>query len=285
MQILEKIWNDIKQGENLDLYPLVIVAFTLAILNLLGIVSEPQIFSVILAALGFVAVSALVSRFKFDDLAYKIQAIQKGNQEQMRPLHEVVSRLGIPAEINFEPGESGTGKFYKRLIEYICSASEGDEILIMGQSRGGGEPKETVEYQNYREEYSKALLQKAKEPDITYRRIICFEDSPGEGKIQPGQVRQWIIDHSKEMLAIKKIKPGKVFLKKGKTLSRSDVFILKDKVASIVIDIRDPSTGLFHAEGGIIFYNPPNGQIIKKLYSLFMMTDDQSIAVKPEDFE
>ncbi len=279
MQIAKKIWSDIKHGENLDLYPLVAVALILAVLNLLGIVAQPLVFSVILAALGFLAVSALVSRFRFADLSHQLKGTHKETQEWLYPLGDILSRLGTPAEIDFEPTENGTGKFYKRLAEYVCNASAGDEILVMAQSRAG-EPKETQAYQNARAEYINALQKKAREPNITYRRILCLENNPGERKIQSSQVRRYMLDHSREILAIRKTKPGQVSLKTGKVLFGSDVFILKDKIAFISLDIRDPSTGYTHVDGAIVFHSPPNGQIIQHLYSLFMMTDEQSVAVE-----
>jgi len=62
MGIFRQAWDDIRRGQNIDLYVTVILALGLAVLNILGRASEPWTISTILAALGILAVSALSSR-------------------------------------------------------------------------------------------------------------------------------------------------------------------------------------------------------------------------------
>jgi hypothetical protein len=146
---------------------------------------------------------------------------------------------------------------------------------------GGGRehPRETKEYKKSRHEYSQALLQKVREPGITYRRIICFDEGPVQGKIEPGYIREWLLEHSRELLEIKKHKPGKVSLKKGTVVFGPDIFLVKNKVAVISLDIRDPISNLVHTDGTLIFHNPPDAKIIEHLYDFCMIADDGSIAV------
>jgi hypothetical protein len=195
---------------------------------------------------------------------------------------QIEDRLGIPAEIEFEPIDIGTGKFYKRLADYIRKTGPGDEIVVIAhyRPRGGEESsRETEQYRQARQEYSQTLIEKAREPGITYRRIICFDESPEQIKIAVPHVKQWMIEHAKQMLELKKIKPGKITLKKGRALFDPDILVIKDKLAVISLDIRD-AEGHIHTDGVLIFHNPPNGDIIQQLYELFMMADNKSLPVE-----
>jgi len=59
MTILKQIWDDIKRGENLDLYLTIVVVFGLGILNIVGSPPQAWVTSATLAALGVLAISAL----------------------------------------------------------------------------------------------------------------------------------------------------------------------------------------------------------------------------------
>ncbi len=68
MRFLRKIWEDIKQGENLDLYLTVLAALILAILNLVGFALPSVINSFSLAILALLAVAMLGNRYRLDKL-------------------------------------------------------------------------------------------------------------------------------------------------------------------------------------------------------------------------
>lgn len=72
MQILRRIWNDIKRGENIDLYITVCAAFSLVILNLLGLASSTLIGSLTLAILGLISISLLGNRHNVGELVEKL---------------------------------------------------------------------------------------------------------------------------------------------------------------------------------------------------------------------
>ena len=67
MKQIMNIWDDIKQGENIDLYLTVFVSITLALLNIFGLAHNDWIPSITLAVLGLLAVSSLVNRKKIED--------------------------------------------------------------------------------------------------------------------------------------------------------------------------------------------------------------------------
>lgn len=211
---------------------------------------------------------------------------QRTEQREQKWL-QIENRLGTPAEIDFEP-VTRKGKFNRRLAEYVRNVTAGDEILIMSYyaARGGEEtPQESAEYKQSLKEYSRILLEKAREPGIIYRRIISFDDSLEQGNIKAGRVKQWLIDHAKNMLEIKKAKPDKITLKKGRVVFRSDLLIIKDKIAVISLDVFEPKSGQFRTDGALIFHNPPNSNIIQQLYELFMAADNESVPIEkvPEE--
>lgn len=66
MQMLRRIWEDVRRGENIDLYLTVGVAIVLALLNVLGFAPQSLIAPVTLAVLGLLAINSLVNRRKIE---------------------------------------------------------------------------------------------------------------------------------------------------------------------------------------------------------------------------
>lgn len=276
-----------KRQGNGRLFPL-LVAVASTILGLflgewLQVVSTPLFATETRAILTGLVIVGILAVISVISIVFFAQQTEQREQKWL----QIEQRLGTPAEIDFEP-VSRLGKFNRRLVEYIRGAIPGDEILVMSYyaSRGGEEnPSDTEEYKQSLDEYSRTLLEKAKEPGITYRRIICFDESPEGGKIRAGVVKQWLVDHAQGMLDIRRTKPGRITLKKGKVVFRSDLLIIKDKVAVISLDVHDAKSGQFRTDGVLIFHNPPNNSIIQQLYELFMMADNESLPVEkvPEE--
>jgi hypothetical protein len=71
MQTLERIWADIRRGENIDLYATVCIAFGLVILALLNIAPSEWIPPLTLTVLGLLAISNLGSRHRTEELLEK----------------------------------------------------------------------------------------------------------------------------------------------------------------------------------------------------------------------
>lgn len=66
MQMLRRIGEDVRQGENIDLYLTVVVAITLALLNVLGLAPQSLIPPLTLTVLSLLAVNLLVNRRKVE---------------------------------------------------------------------------------------------------------------------------------------------------------------------------------------------------------------------------
>lgn len=71
MPFLQRIWSEIKKGENFDLYLTVIAAITLASLNIFGI-GQSLTAPITLAVLALLAISLLGSRHQNEDLVQKL---------------------------------------------------------------------------------------------------------------------------------------------------------------------------------------------------------------------
>src|SRR6185437_531026 len=67
--VLKRVAADLRAGENLDAYVTIVVAVTLAVLNLLGVVPTSKLSGVLLAVLALIATWTLTTRARLDALA------------------------------------------------------------------------------------------------------------------------------------------------------------------------------------------------------------------------
>lgn len=68
LKMLQRIWNEVRRGENIDAYLTIGAALVLSILSLLGITSTDKLPAITLAALAFIAISSLVIRHQVEAL-------------------------------------------------------------------------------------------------------------------------------------------------------------------------------------------------------------------------
>jgi hypothetical protein len=71
MKIIQRVWNDIRSGENIDQYLTIVAAITLAILNLAGVSLQTYLAPFTLAILALLAINSLGTRFRIDELFKK----------------------------------------------------------------------------------------------------------------------------------------------------------------------------------------------------------------------
>ena len=72
MNLLRRIWNDIRHGENIDLYVAVPLALIIAIFGIFGITSSELIASITLIILSLLATSLLANRYAVKELSKKL---------------------------------------------------------------------------------------------------------------------------------------------------------------------------------------------------------------------
>lgn len=76
MKFLREIWNDLRQGENIDLYLTIVAALGISILNLSGFAPATLIPTITLAVLALLAVTNLVNRHKLDKVILQQQSTE-----------------------------------------------------------------------------------------------------------------------------------------------------------------------------------------------------------------
>lgn len=186
--------------------------------------------------------------------------------------------FGVPAEIVFERASASEGIVYQRLIEFVNNASGDDQILIMTQ-HGESLPIDVGSTQQTRQrvEYCEALLRKAREKNIEYRRIVSFQGTSNDLDSAMASVFPWLLDHFRSMLELKKTKPDKISLKVSRKTIGADIFVVPRKVGAIVIDVYDPNTGVTTTNSSLFFHNPPNKQVIDQLRSWFKENEDDPL--------
>lgn len=74
---LRRVWADIKQGESIDVYAIVLVGVILTVLNLIGIVPDELIAPVTLGVLALLAFAFLGNRHRLEKIGSDIQQIAK----------------------------------------------------------------------------------------------------------------------------------------------------------------------------------------------------------------
>lgn len=184
--------------------------------------------------------------------------------------------FGTPAELVFERVGQSKGYYLRRLIESIHQASEHDEILIMTQHRSTTPIDDLSEpHKQIREEYCNLLLQKARDENVAYRRIICFDNSAGDVGFNADSVMPWLVDHFREILKVKRDNPNNISVKISRKKIGADIFVIRRKVGAVVLDVYDLKTGGTSTSSSLFFHNPPNQQIIEQLHSWFWEIDGQ----------
>jgi hypothetical protein len=77
MKALRRIWQDIRRGENIDLYLTVTLAFGVGILGILGAAPQAWVASITLAGMGVLAVAALRSEHRSAELAGQLDRLSE----------------------------------------------------------------------------------------------------------------------------------------------------------------------------------------------------------------
>jgi hypothetical protein len=167
-------------------------------------------------------------------------------------------------------------------LESTDLISAGDEILIMSKHKrynAADDIRDTRARKQTRDRYSRALLKKVREEDVSYHRIVCFDDCPADVGLDPSCIKPWLIDHCREMLEIKANKPHSVSLKISRTVISADIVVITGKVGTLVVDIYDSQTGQSSTYASLIFHNPPNAQIIDQLRKWFFEIGGDGVPV------
>ena len=76
MNFLNAIWQDVRQGENINSYIAIIVALGLSVANIFGLASQSLLASITLAVLALLAITNLGNRHKLDKVILQQQSTE-----------------------------------------------------------------------------------------------------------------------------------------------------------------------------------------------------------------
>lgn len=76
MKTLQRLWTDVRKGENIDLYLTIIVAIGIALLNIVGVASQAVLAPITLAVLGLLAITSLGNRYRVERLYESLSSQQ-----------------------------------------------------------------------------------------------------------------------------------------------------------------------------------------------------------------
>ena len=98
MALLQNIWNDLKRGENIDVYVTVVAAVGLAILNIFGLATDTLVTSLTLAVLALITFSLLGNRYRLEGIAEEISSTEGNTILEDFP-EEFISELERAQEV------------------------------------------------------------------------------------------------------------------------------------------------------------------------------------------
>lgn len=94
-----QIWQDIRQGENIDLYLTVFFAITIAGLNVLGVADDSWLAPLTLAALGILAAATLSNRHRIENFLNEIGSSRTPPLRTRTELSPLPSRAADASDI------------------------------------------------------------------------------------------------------------------------------------------------------------------------------------------
>ena len=214
-------------------------------------------------------------------------------EETRRREEEWLKRAGNPArlEVGMYPGGVGFGL----VLDALKGMRPGTDYTVMGYigPEGGGETAVTSEA---RQLIFDLEIERVKSGTIReYKRIACFDrdvlmNDPelksgilrvGEG---PGTIDRVVAKQAQLMM---ETKGCAVYV--APIVMRSIVALYGTDKASITVDTADQETGARRITGVMLFYDPPNGEIIEQLRQIERATERRMVAVHkiifPEDTE
>jgi hypothetical protein len=105
VRVLRHIWRDLRHGENVDLYPVIVISLVATVLSQLGLASQKLIVSLLLALVGLLAIAMLVNRRQNEQLTTMLSKLEDSTVLSQRFLRkedrvdEVARRIRMAREV------------------------------------------------------------------------------------------------------------------------------------------------------------------------------------------
>jgi hypothetical protein len=235
-----------------------------------------------------VAVSGYVV---FEFVLSNQEGLKKTEQREL----EWLKRVGNPARLEMGLVASSAGTAL--VVQAVKTIRPGtDYTMMLYIDRAGGTLSSSVSDESRAQIYGAIMEQLRRGTIREYKRLICFDhdvlaNDPelrsgvlrvGEG---PGNITRSVAEHCRLMMETK----GCSVYVAPVVLRNSTVALLGPDQVTMSIDTVDQDTGTRHVAGIMIFYDPPNGEIIEQFRQIERATERRMVAVHkirfPEDAE
>jgi hypothetical protein len=142
MSYLNRIWRDVKRGENIDAYLTIIVAIIVPLLNILGILPQSALAAITLAVLSLLAILSLGNRYRLEQileaghqsldnvLLRKFPATLESDIEVAKDLWIMGSNLGSTVPTLYSVLENKLQRGDKVRVLVITPRSEASKLTI-----------------------------------------------------------------------------------------------------------------------------------------------------------
>lgn len=181
--------------------------------------------------------------------------------------------VGTPAELI--AGKARAGEYHEKLKQLLQEVTGDDVILVITNHRrkktGPDDQNETRTRVRNRQKYLEYLLEIAKQKDFTYRRILCFDETPTiKGEVPKDLLPTWLAEHCRKILEIKESKTDKISLQMSRTRLSGDIFVVRKKFGTMFFRLYNPYDKRTDSEGAsFIFHYTPNSQVVDMLDKWF----------------
>lgn len=281
MKFLRTIFDDIRKKQNLDFYLTVLAVVILIPLGVFQIVDSSVIFSAILAVLALVSYNMLVTRR--DNTETQI-ALEKVSYMQER-FDDLLASRGISftfVPVSQESYQVATQKI-RKLVEKAAH-----EILVL-DFNPLEEKEQKIRYKESdkknieRSKYYAALLEKihsSENGNFKYKRVLQIPDGRHVSEVMVDD--DIFREHCVSLVSIEEKNQETASLKVCAPFQER-TFIIIDR-RSLILEwiILDPNDR-YYSDGGYLFFDDPDGNLVNSFIRIFERADAISTLVKSKD--
>lgn len=175
MNGLRRIFSDIKQGDNIDLYVTVLIALVVAVLNLLGIAPPSLVQTLSLSVLALLVSSILGLRHRIENATEKISQVQKDSAHFIIESLDGVETVTFPSEVDC----------LKYITERISQAEIRIDDLSWSVGSHGSHPLSPALNENYLTALNDAIQR------VGFREVLIFNTPARVEKLRRRIADNW----------------------------------------------------------------------------------------------
>jgi hypothetical protein len=189
MKLFRVVWNDIRAGQNIDIYITVGIAIAVAILGVLGIANSIIIASATLAILALMSVNLLLNRYENENIRKLISQQQQSTglaEKFLKPkyrLFEVKQHL-ISSQTAFFWGADLARTIPLLDYEIIQGLRNGLQVKFLFIKPGNGLGGDAVRMASFRYSNGKEISAINQDIERNFRYLATYQSSTPHGRIE-----------------------------------------------------------------------------------------------------